>query len=233
MRSTKNELIVDLSVNMNINGTKLFANGHSKGIPGSGNLTAELNTENNVDAGFNLGILGYVLLTGLPLMSFAREGAINPFRDTDGVYKAVRTLTLNRDCGNLTSTYSVDKNGSSLSSTFNIEGKLDLPELKSINTTIETWVPNGPGSILGHFTMCWRAEDGSLIKGEADTVYEIPTNIELKTTQFREILIDFKANQNHLEQKERIILFTDELLKSWTTPNKPEKYIKPSLVKAG
>lgn len=105
--------------------------------------------DRNEDAGFNLGILAYVLLTGQPSMSFVREGAINPFRETAGAYKG------------------------------------------------------------------------------------IPTNLALKSTQFREILIDFRADRKHLEQQERIVLFNDDLLKTWTFPSRPDGRVRPAMLKSG
>lgn len=231
MRTTKNELLVDLNVSMFINERHVNARGISSGVPGSGNISAKLNAENK--SGFNLGILAYVLLTGQPSMSFVREGAVNPFRETGGVYKAVRELSLNKGYGNLRTEYSISKSAQGLDADFRITGKLDLPPLKTIAPTIETWVPHGAGEILGHFTMCWKSDEGEIIKGEADTHYVIPIDMALPDVQFREILIDFSADERFLEQKERIVLFTGKLLKKWTMLNRPEENVSPELVKAG
>ena len=233
MSHIQSELLVDLDVRLHVNGRKSRARGKSRGIPGSGNIAAVLDMDRNEDAGFNLGILAYVLLTGQPSMSFVREGAINPFRETGGVYKAVRTLHLNRSCGSLRTVYSVNECPTGLMASFEIEGQLELPELSAIDSTVETWVPDGPGSVLGHFTMCWHAEDGTRIKGEAETHYRIPTNLALKSTQFREILIDFRADRKHLEQQERIVLFNDDLLKTWTFPSRPDGRVRPAMLKSG
>ena len=119
------------------------------GVPGSGNIAAVLDMDRNEDAGFNLGILAYVLLTGQPSMSFVREGAINPFRETGGVYKAVRTLQLNRSCGGLRTVYSVEKCPTGLMATFDIEGQLKLPDLSAIDSTVDPdGHPNSP--TFGH-----------------------------------------------------------------------------------
>lgn len=233
MAQIQSELLVDLDVCLHVNGRNIRARGKSRGIPGGRNISAVLDTDHDEDAGFNLGILAYVLLTGQPSMSFVREGAINPFRETGGVYKAVRTLQLNKSCGSLRTVYSVEKCPTGLMASFEIEGQLKLPDLSAIDSTVETWVPDGPGSLLGHFTMCWHAEDGSRIKGEAETHYQIPTTSALKSTQFREILIDFRADRKHLEQQERIVLFSDDLLKTWTFPGRPDGCVKPAMLKSG
>lgn len=190
-------------------------------------------TDHGEAAGFNLGIPAWVLLMVKSSMSFLREGAINPFRETGRAYKAVRALRLNRSCGSLRTVYTVEKCPTGLMATFDIEGKLKLPDICAIDSTVETWVPDGPGSVLGHFTMCWHAEDGSRIKGEAETHYQIPTISALKSTQFREILINFRADRKHLEQQERIVLFNDDLLKTWTFPGRPDGRVKPAMLKSG
>jgi hypothetical protein len=215
---SQTELQVKLIVSGNVNGTAFEVAGFSHGIPGSGNIRADVDLHGTLPKGFQLPILSYVLLTGQPSMSSVTDGASNPFVETGGVYKAVRTLDI--DSANQFSTsYEVVKKGNQLEARFAITGTADLPPLKSIKPTIETWTPNGPGQIIGNFVMSWMTADQKVVTGRTKTQYSLPTVQRLPDVHYREILIDVQPRQNGLSQKERIVLFTPETLKALTGSN--------------
>jgi hypothetical protein len=215
---SKSELQVELFVSGNVNGSSFEVHGFSHGVPGSGNIRADVDLGGSLPHGFQLPILSYVLLTGQPSMSFVTRGASNPFVSTAGVYKAVRTLQID-DETSFTTSYDVTKKGNQLEAHFSITGISKLPALKSIKPTIETWTPKGPGRIDGNFVMSWESEDGSVVTGTTKTRYQLPTEEVLPGVHFREILIDIDPREKGLAQHERIVLFTPERLKDITDVN--------------
>lgn len=202
---------MDLRVDGEVNGQAIGFSGVSEGVPGSGSIKAAGKTTLPLPRNFVLPLLSYVLLTGQPIMSKATEGTENPFEASGGVYSARRTLNLGSR-GSLDTDYNVRAEAHGLLASFHVKGKVDVPELSSIEPTIETWVPDGPGRIRGHFSMPWVGADSHRLVGEASTIYTLPGGANLPHTQYRYIAIDVASSPTDLRQSERIVLFRAEKL---------------------
>lgn len=193
---------VRLNFSGRINGGNLVAAGESRGVLGSGHITAHV-TATEMPTRFALGVLGYVALTGQPSMSRTIGDAENPFLDAGGQYEANRSLDLGPK-GRLDTEYRVSRNSDGLVADFSLAGEVDLPRLVRIYPTIETWNPMGPGRVAGQFTMVWQSEDGSDILGKTDTLYHLDERYSLTGTHFREIRIDLSVDDHELQQSEHI-----------------------------
>jgi Green fluorescent protein len=201
-----------LSVRGNVNGVDLLVEGSSKGRTGGGLISAEAASLSVLPDGFQLGFLPYVLITGQPSLSLAVDGTHNPFITTGGAYEAVRTLDLG-DAGSLRTDYSVvRKEPSQLMASFFISGSVTAPRLRRILPTLEVWSPKGDGLILGHFSMVWETMDGSYLKGEAETSYQLATPETIGKPRYRFIEIDMSYSDEHLSQSERITLMSETAL---------------------
>jgi hypothetical protein len=202
---------VEILVNANVNGSLIRVIGNSHSNPSRGELSADVHTQDNIPQGFTLCMLTHVLLTGCPSASRIIADAVNPFVETAGVYEATRRLNLGSR-GELTTKYKVQRVDTGIKATFDMNGKVDLPQLVSVIPTIETWIPNGPGNILGHFTMVWKAQDGTYVKGEADTEYNLRSKKSLEEVEYRNIEINFNCYGDRLKHDEQVSLFTSRYL---------------------
>src|SRR5437870_1390127 len=88
------QISIDLSFNLAVNGSELQVTGVSRGVFGGGTPTAVLQSRGVIPQGFDIGLLSYVALTGHPSMSRTAAGADNPFLRTGGIYSARRRLDL-------------------------------------------------------------------------------------------------------------------------------------------
>jgi hypothetical protein len=204
---TGTEITRTLHVNADINGARFHCVGNSYGIIGSGDAKASVSTQDQLPDGFQISLLSYILLTGDPALSRNVGDAFNPFVETGGAYEAVRRLDLG-DRGHIVGDYRVEQDEHGLKSTFDLSGRVDVPPLVSVFPAIESWVPNGPGRISGHFTMTWLTEDGKYIKGEAETRYRLRPDLVLPSVHYRDIRIVFDADNRKLDQHEQIVLFS-------------------------
>jgi hypothetical protein len=202
-----------LQVHANINGASLDISGYSRGVPSSGEFLASVSTADPLPKSFDLSLLAFVLKTGSPSIALLVPGIENFFRKTGGVYTATRKLDL-REHGHLTCDYRVERAGDTLASSFDLQGTVNVPELVSVEPTVETWIPNGPGRIAGNFVMSWLARDGSRVIGDGVTQYKLPTKSELSSVHFRDIRIKTVVLGGTLNQYESIVLFgPDQLAK--------------------
>lgn len=84
-KSQPNEnLRVSLEVNVHANGSRFQLAGVSNGIPGSGNISASVQTKDKIPTGFHLPLLSYVLITGQPIMNLARKERAILFKPLKG-----------------------------------------------------------------------------------------------------------------------------------------------------
>jgi len=202
-----------LHMRADINGAVLEIAGYSRGVPSSGEFLASVSTPNALPKGFDLSLLAFVLKTGTPSIALLVPGVENIFRTTGGEYSATRKLNLGEH-GRLSCEYRIERSGDSLASTFELSGEVNVPELVTIEPTIETWVPNGPGKIAGSFVMSWLGRDGSRVIGEGSTEYRLPTTAVLAGVHYRDIRIKTVVLGGTLNQYESIVLFgPDQLAK--------------------
>jgi len=211
MANSTAEVRAKLVVNGRINGQELEATGFSYGVPGSGTARADIDMLTAVPAGFQIPALAYILLTGTPLMSLAAHGAVNPFRESRGIYDAVRTLEIDTE-NHFSTSYSLREVGGELESLFTITGSANLPPLVAIKPTVETWTPKGQGKIAGSFVMSWLTEKGNLVTGFAKTNYSFSDKLGLPDVQFRAITIEFQSDGKRLQQSEKIVIFAPAAL---------------------
>jgi Green fluorescent protein len=201
-----------LDVNATINSASFRVSGLARGIPNRGEFLASVTAREEVPKGFDLSLLAHVLMTGDSNVALVTEGAINPFVASDG-YSATRSIDFGTR-GKLTTKFRVapEEGKNPRKTTFHVTGEVDVPRLVSIEPTIEAWIPDGPGKIDGHFTMVWKTEDGTYLKGEASTQYELLTSECLQGVHYRDIRIDITGIEGVLSQYERIVLFTPKFL---------------------
>ena len=205
-------IIVDLIVDGIVNGESFSGRGNSFGQNGGGLIEANFKSNATVPSGFDLGILPYVLVTGQPSLSRNKASFENPFIKSVGAYNAVRSLDLGR-YGKVRTEYEVLNSGEGrLRANFRIDAKTDLPVLKNIKPTIETWTPVSKGRMLGHFTMVWETADGNFIKGEADSDYYLPLDATIPRDAYRLIKIDMTCTGEKLIQTEIITILPDDFL---------------------
>jgi hypothetical protein len=207
---------VELLFNLHVNDTSFRFTGYSRGVPGNGTPIAVLDTDDAIPRGFHVSLLSYVALTGHPFMSRSVDGAENPFLRTGGIYSATRRLDLGQR-GHLVTDYRVDRGGPGLVETFDVSGNVDVPALMSIEPTVETWVPGEPGRIYGHFVMVWTGQDGSRVRGKAETDYRLDMDDTIPGVQFRDIRIELSCTETHLSQREQIVIFTPAHLNAFLT----------------
>jgi hypothetical protein len=157
-------------------------------------------------ARINHQIFNCLLVTGYPSETEAREGSINPFAEVP--YSYDRTVTFSD--GNVVQLHTeVWFEGSELQSTFDVNGAVNLPELVSVDPTVETWAPLGDNRVMGTFLMTWTSLGGEKISARADTIYRIPSGIKgLKENQFRWIDIVAEGNLSEFTRYQKSILFT-------------------------
>ena len=205
----RTETVVSLFVNASVNGCNFSVEGKAQGRTGAGQISAFARSRDELPAGFRLGLLPYVLITGQPSLSKNLPGADNPFVRTNGEYEAVRTLDLG-SFGALRSEYSVSRsNAGGLTARFETTGTVNVPELRRILPTVETWLPIRRGEQRGSFPLVWETHAGDLINGRADTEYKLPYGECVDEVTYRYICIDMTDEGSELRQYERIVVYSE------------------------
>jgi len=204
---------VELALNfdLRVNNAHFAAHGKSLGTFGGGAPTATITLDEDPPTGFEVGLLTFVAITGLPAMTRVLPGAVNPFLATEGCYRAHRDLDLGA-AGRLSTDYSAEWVDGTLVEDFDVTGEVSVPRFVGVEPTIETWTPAGPGRILGNFVMTWLTKDGGRVHGVTATDYRLDLDDELPGVQFREIRIELESTDRHLDQREQIVLFTPDYL---------------------
>lgn len=210
------ELFMPLELKTNVNGAFMQFEGYVRGIPSTGLCSAYAKTSDPTPDGFDIGILSYVLLTGLPVQGkLAENDIVNPFRYSAG-FKTSRTLDLGNN-GYLETLYywtRVDENDPG-KLMFNMKGTVDLPELVSVEPTAEVWHPLGDaGQIYSEFIMSWKTAEGKILRGRAVSEYDLETEIELSKPLYRTIKFDLEKGVGEILQKEELVLYKLETMSS-------------------
>lgn len=156
---------------------------------------------------FDPHLLSAFLITAYPNATASIGDTPNLFGDHSYGYR--RTLRF-REGGELRFRASCMRRGTHIESKFHLVGQVEVPALHSEEPFIETWEPNGPGGILGTFTISWRTDDGNVVTAEAETSYQIH---ESDATQdgilHRFILTRTAVDGNALHQVQTAGLFRD------------------------
>lgn len=203
------QVVVSLVVRGAVNGVPLDLNGSASGETGGGQISADVRSNVALPEGFDLGLISYVLITGQPSLSRNSPGADNPFIRTGGAYAAERTLNLGQR-GELRTVYEVFQRGlGHLEARFHVEGSVQVPPLKRIMPTVETWTPVGIGEHHGQFPLVWESESGKYISGRTETVYRLPGGETMTAVNYRYIQIEIRVNGLQLHQNERIVVYPE------------------------
>lgn len=171
---------------------------------------------------FDPNLLTAFLITGYPDAAASIGNVANLFRDHSYGYR--RTVTF-REGGELRFRASCMLKGGHITSKLHLVGQVEVPELTSAEPLVESWEPNGPGGVLGHFTISWRRDDGSVVTADADSNYQI---YDEDATQdgilHRFIQVRSAVDSNTLHQMQTAGLFS-ELPKSLWIPDDAKRQV--------
>lgn len=90
-------------------------------------------------------------------------------------YDYFRTLRLRDGMGEVHQRASIRVQGNRIESKMHLRGTARTPKLVGIEPVVESWEPDGPGGIRGHFAIGWRTDGGSYVMGDATSRYHIAT----------------------------------------------------------
>ncbi|MDD9981019.1 MAG: hypothetical protein OXU81_06625 [Gammaproteobacteria bacterium] len=125
-------------------------------------------------SGLDHWIFNCMIITGYPSETASGDNAENPFKERP--YRYRRTVDfLERGAIELEANVDFTEKGV-LASQFKVDGQVRVPPLKTVQPTIEAWVPLSERQVLGTFTMSWLSQDGDSIPGIATTYYELLEN---------------------------------------------------------
>jgi hypothetical protein len=197
---------VDMRLAVNVNGAKFGCAGRATGATGLGTLAASIEADTDLPAGFDISLLTYVIVTGLPAMGLTVGRAMNPFAGKYD-FRAERVLDLG-DRGSLRTTWGATQSPTGdWTEEFEVEGQVDCPKLVSLEPTIETWTPDRPGFFDGQFALVWRGADGEVVRGRTTSRYSLPDGYDLPHQMFRDIRFEIRSDQRRLWQTEHIVMF--------------------------
>lgn len=206
MPPSVSEIEVELSLDVNVNGTSFHCAGRAVGAPGLGSLVATVESDRDLPAGFDISLLTYVCLTGDPAMGQTVGRVTNPFAEKRE-FRATRVLDLG-DHGSLTTTWvASEPAGAGRREEFQVTGNVDTPRLVSLEPTIETWTPVAPGRFDGQFALVWRGVGGEVVRGRTTSQYYLPDDYELPCQMYRDIRFAIRSDRRRLWQTEHIVIF--------------------------
>lgn len=197
---------VDMQLEVNVNGATFGCSGRAVGATGLGTLSASIEADRDVPDGFDISLLAYVIVTGLPAMGLTVGSARNPFAGRMD-FRAERVLDLG-ERGSLTTTWeAVQSDDGNWREQFQVSGQVDSPKLVSLEPTIETWTPERAGQFSGHFAMVWRSAEGEVITGRTSSRYYLAAEYELPHQMYRDIRFEIRSDSRRLWQTEHIVMF--------------------------
>jgi hypothetical protein len=116
-----------------------------------------------------------------------------------------------------------------ITSRFHLTGHVMSSDLISTEPLIESWEPNGPGGIRGHFTMSWRRSDGQFMTADASTNYQIDTTDEQTSILHRFINMKTVFNGNTLSKTQTVGLFSELPKNLWLANESDVKLLEEKL----
>lgn len=138
-----------------------------------------------------------VLITGYPSVCAGRPGLHNPFHGHD--YRYTRSvdfgphgrISYSANCWHVPTS-----DGLTLHSTFDVEGNLKTGRLEPATEVSETWTPIND-QIHSEFAIEWRHRDQrATLRGNANTVYELPEAISLASPMERQIVFPHACSKD-------------------------------------
>jgi hypothetical protein len=155
-------------------------NGETIHVTGKGHVDAALGVTDGtydfrVPADFDPMLLSAFLICGYPNATACMDKVTNVFAAKSYEYR--RTLKL-REGGEIQQRAAITYGKDGLESQFYLTGYARVPKLTGVEPVVESWEPNGPGGIRGHFAIAWTTEKGFLVVGDANSSYQIDTTHE-------------------------------------------------------
>lgn len=158
-----------------INGQAIAVEGEGIIDPSRG-LTDGNYSIGKLPEGFDPLLLSAFLVCGYPHATGRIDEAANLF--AEGSYEYRRVLKL-RDGGEITQRTTIRVDGGNTESHMHLRGWANVPTLRQVEPVVESWEPDGPGGIRGHFTIGWTTPEGDLVTGDTFTSYQIDSTKEL------------------------------------------------------
>jgi len=193
-----------------INSSKIKVIGKGKRNTKSGLVNGKYTGTLNIKNWDSL-IYSACLLTGYPSECKSYQEAVNPFQACD--YKYDRVIEFQDELGTIIihSDCKFNDSRSELYSKFEIRGNVNIPELESVESVVETWIPLSHNRIDGIFTMSWNTVDGKKIHAIAKSQYYLDLDPDskyiLKEVLHRFIDVDALSDPNKFELNQESKLF--------------------------
>ena len=199
----------------NLNDVEFRIQGAGERQPGCGIVHGryELSRTDGTDMeilGVDHWIFNSMVITGYPSETGGSNNTENPFKDRP--YRYRRTVDfLSRGAVDLEVDVNFAPEGL-LESRFKVNGRVRVPPLQGVESTIETWVPLSEKEILGTFTMAWVSRDETRIPCIAKTYYElVGAGPSLSTTRHRQIEIEATGTLWQFNRWQRSTMIANEM----------------------
>lgn len=194
-----------------VNGESFKMRGGGMGAPHEGTVATDLVT-NPGPVGFKMGLMAPCIIMGFPTFSKYPPGTHDLFKISDG-YEYERHLRFENG-GKLDTISKVTYHGSRggefrvdhVEGDFEVNGKVDAPELVSVDPLVETFEPAGEGQIKSTFKIVWRTSDGGTFTADADNVYRLKHKQKLPFKHKRRIEFDAQFSPDRIRQSERLTM---------------------------
>jgi len=194
-----------------VNGEKFKMRGGGMGAPHEGAVATDLAT-NPGPVRFPTGLMGVAIIMGFPTFSKYPPGTHDLFKISDG-YEYERHLRFESG-GTLDTISKVTYHGSRgddfhvehVEGDFEVDGKVEAPELVGIDPVVETFEPAGPGRITSTFRIVWRTKDGGEFAAHADNAYRLKHDKALPFKHARRIEFDSQFSPDRIRQSERLTM---------------------------
>jgi hypothetical protein len=154
-----------------INGQSIHVSGEGVIDPSRGLTDGDYHL-GRLPSGFDPLLLSAFLVCGYPHATGKIDDAENLF--ANGSYEYRRILHL-RDGGEITQRTKIRVDGDETESHMHLRGWANVPTLAQVEPVVESWEPDGPGGIRGHFTIGWTTPEGDMVTGDTYTTYQIDT----------------------------------------------------------
>ena len=104
--------------------------------------------------------------------------------------------------------HKITYSGDSLRGDFNVQrADVKLPALRSVELTVETFIPAGPGKVRSSFMIAWHIEGGGFFTAMVRSEYRLTHNAELPYLQFRYISFEADCGPDKIQQTEHLDVF--------------------------
>ncbi len=188
-----------------VNGQDFDLTGGGTGRPFEGHVDTSLNSTKG-PMPFPPPLISPVLIMGYPTFSNYLRGCFDLFKISNG-YEYERHFKFENG-GTMDTVHKITYHGTKLTGDFKVtQAKVQLPKLATIEPTVETFMPAGPGKIRSKMLLAWRLEDGSLFSADIESEYRLTHTAELPWIQFRHIEFSAAYTPTTVKQSERLTVF--------------------------